>query len=350
MELLPFLKKYGYNLDDFERSGLDWNELLVIKKDHESHLSELETVGGSLTNDMIRTECVHSVKYRIKDSEHLLEKILRKRLDDASFDCDITNYYTKITDLVGVRALHLFKGDWIGIHNSILSKWETQGSPVAKYRKGDADDLIKAYESNGCATEEHKFGYRSIHYIVESRFYKRPALVEIQVRTIFEEGWSEIDHFVRYPYDQNNPVLLPYLTIFNRLAGSADEMGGYLLHLRNTVSKYEEEIEQEKQRIKVLEEHIERLTIEPSEKENLRQDLSQFKFPHAMLDERFRAILPQWSAEFEKSRKTSLVQAFADYKPHSKLLADILENPHKASRYIRQVFDTGAPPESDDSE
>lgn len=299
---------------------------------------------------MIRAENVHSVKYRIKDSEHLIEKILRKRLEDFSFSCDITNYYLQITDLVGVRALHLFKSDWLSIHQAILSKWETQGKPVAKYRKGDADDLIKAYEDHGCTTQEHKYGYRSIHYIIESRFYKRPALVEIQVRTIFEEGWSEIDHFVRYPYDQNNPVLLPYLTIFNRLAGSADEMGAYLLHLRNTVSKYEEEIEQEKQRIKSLEEHIERLTIEPSEKENLRQDIYQIKFPVGLLNERFRAILPDWTNEIETRTNPSLLQAFEGYKPHSQALAEVLENPSKASPYLRQVFDTGEVSEIGDCE
>ena len=97
---------------------------------------------------------------------------------------------------------------------------------------------------------EHKFGYRSVQCLVKTTFFKRPTILDIQVRTIFEEGWTEIDHRIRYAYDQDNPILLPYLTIFNRLAGSADEMDSYTLHLRNHVEnlkiEYQNQVEPKK--------------------------------------------------------------------------------------------------------
>ena len=59
---------------------------------------------------------------------------------------------------------------------------------------------------------------------------------EMQVRTVFEEAWSEIDHIIRYPYDVNNPILNEYLSIFNRIVGSADEMGTFIKNLKIQLS------------------------------------------------------------------------------------------------------------------
>ena len=72
-------------------------------------------------------------------------------------------------------------------------------------------------------------GYRSVHYLVSIDITKVLNIsVEIQVRTVFEEAWSEIDHIMRYPYDVDNPIITEYLGIFNRIVGSADEMGTFL--------------------------------------------------------------------------------------------------------------------------
>jgi len=51
---------------------------------------------------------------------------------------------------------------------------------------------------------------------------------EIQVRTLFEEAWSEIDHTVRYPYFSDDEILKTYSLMLNRLAGSADEISTYI--------------------------------------------------------------------------------------------------------------------------
>ena len=54
--------------------------------------------------------------------------------------------------------------------------------------------ITKVFRDNGCEINLHKAGYRSVHYLVKSRLSNRIVIAEIQVRTIFEEGWSEIDH------------------------------------------------------------------------------------------------------------------------------------------------------------
>jgi ppGpp synthetase/RelA/SpoT-type nucleotidyltranferase len=194
----------------------------------------------------------------------------RLKLYDA---LSVRNYKSIITDLIGVRALHLFKEDWIQINDFITSKWGLREKPIANIRKGDSDSFINEFKEKGCEIKEHIFGYRSVHYLVQSQPAKDMQVAEIQVRTIFEEGWSEIDHRTRYPYDMDNPILSQYLFIFNRLAGSADEMGSFVRLLKykldEIAKKSQESIEEKDNAINELREQIKKLKIEKKEKENL---------------------------------------------------------------------------------
>ncbi|QQK71647.1 hypothetical protein HG702_09055 [Pectobacterium versatile] len=182
-----------------------------------------------------------------------MAKIIRKRNEDEISEKyrSITkdNYTDVITDLIGIRVLHLFKEDWETIHNYLNSKWEFQESPIVYIREGDAPDI----NIEGSVEKTHPAGYRSVHYIISTRLLKNSIYTEIQVRTIFEEAWSEIDHRVRYPNFKNNEILNYFLLIFNRFAGSADEMGTFVLSLKNELKESIErsikisEIEKEKE-------------------------------------------------------------------------------------------------------
>jgi hypothetical protein len=88
--------------------------------------------------------------------------------------------------------------------------------------------VLKDFESADCDLREHPEGYRSVHYVLKSQPANQQHLVELQVRTIFEEGWSEIDHRIRYPNQTDNPYLRQFLIMFNGLAGSADQMGSFI--------------------------------------------------------------------------------------------------------------------------
>ena len=57
--------------------------------------------------------------------------------------------------------------------------------------------------------------------------------MEIQGRTLFEEGWSEIDHDIVYPYFQDDEMLTDFSTLLNRLAGMADEMSSYFRRIKD---------------------------------------------------------------------------------------------------------------------
>ena len=57
--------------------------------------------------------------------------------------------------------------------------------------------------------------------------------VEIQGRTLFEEGWSEVDHDIVYKEAQDDEMLKDYSGLLNRLSGLADEMSSYFRRIKN---------------------------------------------------------------------------------------------------------------------
>ena len=71
--------------------------------------------------------------------------------------------------------------------------------------------------------------YRSVHYILKYR----GMYLEVQVRTLFEEGWGEIDHHILYPYKKQNPMLTEFSELLNRLAGMGDEMASFYRRLQD---------------------------------------------------------------------------------------------------------------------
>ncbi len=138
---------------------------------------------------------------------------------------------------MGIRAIHLFKDECIAIDKQIKEHFNITEGPIANIRPGDSDYL---YRDNGIEIDTRDSGYRSIHYIVSDSSRKRETYSEIQVRTIFEEGWSEIDHQVRYPNFSDDETLKEFLGVFNRIAGAADEMGSFVRGLSQTVAKISE--------------------------------------------------------------------------------------------------------------
>jgi ppGpp synthetase/RelA/SpoT-type nucleotidyltranferase/tetrahydromethanopterin S-methyltransferase subunit F len=228
-----FLERNRISKEVWEASGLDWNSLLAIAVDYEKKQELLRNSAEAVAREIQRLSAVHSVRWRIKDAEHLLAKIVRKRADKSEkyAAIDVSNYFEVVTDLVGLRALHLFKDDCLSIHSELLGLWDPQETPIVYVRAGDSSDLLDRFEELGLQIKSHPAGYRSVHYIVANKVTRVNVLAEIQVRTIFEEGWSEIDHQIRYPNFSDDPQVLYFLTILNRLAGNADEMGTFVQSL-----------------------------------------------------------------------------------------------------------------------
>jgi len=278
---LDFLKKYNISEDEFNNTKLDWDELKKIYEDYLIFKEELEPTAIMLFNKLMKSPKVHSVRYRIKDPEHLIEKIIRKKVEDEMSNITFENYKEKITDLIGLRALHLFKEEWEYVNDFITNKWDLKQPPVANYRKGDSEQFIDIFKKKGCEPKEHKYGYRSIHYLIKTKPGKQFHYGEIQVRTIFEEAWAEIDHTIRYPYDLENPIFFQFLLILNRLSGSADEMGSFIQFLKGRLEARENEFNiqmKEKERlISDLESKIEKTNLQEAEIKELKEDIKKLR-------------------------------------------------------------------------
>lgn len=244
-ELNQFLVRNRITHEDWASADIDFTDLKKIAQAHQNNLQNLNESAEFLAKILQKHESVHSVRWRVKDADHLMEKIVRKRKAKSNkyMEIDDTNYSNVITDLVGVRVLHLFKYEWEQIHKYITSMWELVENPTAYIRKGDEGEAISSYQSNQCEVTNHPAGYRSIHYVIATQPTKDKIYSEIQVRTIFEEGWSEVDHKIRYPNFSDNELISYFLTIFNRLAGSADEMGSFVKELTYEIAEHSKQLE-----------------------------------------------------------------------------------------------------------
>lgn len=233
-----FFNEFSISEEYFKETGLDWDTLQEIYLDYSSLISYLEKEAEHIFSKLRDVPNVHSVRRRVKKPRHLIEKIIRKGEKYSEQNINLDNYKTIVTDLIGIRVLHLFKDDWQEIHKEITRLWDTKETPQVNIRRGDynLEILRENIKDLNCDIILREHGYRSVHYLVGVPLSKdQEVLVEIQVRTVFEEAWSEIDHIIRYPYDVDNPILTEYLAIFNRIVGSADEMGMFIKKLKGEV-------------------------------------------------------------------------------------------------------------------
>ena len=77
----------------------------------------LQTVLFFFENNPALKGIVHSVKSRMKDPEHLKDKIQRKLKSGKIIDEN--NLFTVVNDLIGVRVLYLYQDQFQLIHNEL---------------------------------------------------------------------------------------------------------------------------------------------------------------------------------------------------------------------------------------
>lgn len=251
MDRNAFTKKFHIGDAELEQAGISWEELERIEADYQRVEGVLKDLGKSFIDEYlydIDKAGIHSYRYRTKDAEHLLEKVVRKRRESPEKfgRLDHTNYYKFVTDLIGIRVFFLYREDWIHFHRYITTRFENDPKLYIRNRLEDFDEdpdhyylaeRPKAYKRTGDSKiydgDEIDIItdgiYRSLHYIVKYKGY----YVEIQGRTLFEEGWGEVDHNIVYKDAEDDEMLRDYSKLLNRLSGLADEMSSYFRRLKN---------------------------------------------------------------------------------------------------------------------
>ena len=166
---------------------------------------------------------VHSVKSRMKDLQHLREKIQRKSSTEAPITPE--NIFDRITDIAGVRVLHLYQAQFSQIHHAIQRNlenkdWILYEQPKAYTWDPESQDFFARQDLN---VEVKESLYTSIHYVIKPR-ENSPIACEIQVRTLFEEIWGEIDHLINYPDPTDSVACREQIGVLARLVGAGSRL------------------------------------------------------------------------------------------------------------------------------
>lgn len=179
---------------------------------------------------------VHSVRFRLKDPLHLADKLVRKCLDTKKprkiTSRTLFDLKKGITDLGAVRILHLHPKEWKNIHRYLTKKGNMPNGKLVEKIAYVKSEQINTYRGPGLfkrtEVEVSKNGYTSLHYVYETRDVNLGSMYfECQVRTIFEEGWGEIDHQMNYPYKANS-IVGGYLASLNATTHTANEIASKL--------------------------------------------------------------------------------------------------------------------------
>ncbi|MDO8289059.1 MAG: RelA/SpoT domain-containing protein [Parvibaculum sp.] len=165
---------------------------------------------------------IHSYRCRLKDKDHLSEKIIRK---SAEKKIDAKNFFKQITDLAGVRILHLFQEDFGAIDTIVRKKVSSGDWIFAERPKAYTWDPEAAafFEQFDLAVSQKSTSYTSVHYLVQPKA-KSHIYCEIQVRTLFEEIWGEVDHQINYPKPTDHIACKEQIKVLSKIVGAGSRL------------------------------------------------------------------------------------------------------------------------------
>lgn len=207
------------------------NEILNLYKNKETQFlleTLLDQVGNFFSKCPVFYQdplpAIHSVKKRLKEPSHLVDKIERKRLEGTIVTPD--NLFNTITDLAGVRVLHIYQNQFSLIHHQISQKIQTDREwvLVEPPKAYTWDPESKEYfDRLGIKTELKDSRYTSVHYVIKLN-NQNPMCCEIQVRTLFEEIWGEIDHSINYPHRTNSIACVEQIRVLSKLVSTGTRL------------------------------------------------------------------------------------------------------------------------------
>lgn len=186
-------------------------------------------VAASIEGHPVLHSLVHSVKYRAKDPNHLRDKLRRKAMEAnqarRTFNITPENILTEITDLAGVRLLHLHTDQIQRIDDALKDLFQDQQyilheGPEARTWDDEYRALFRGY---GIAAIESASLYTSVHYVVLQNTRNRFAC-EVQVRTLMEEVWGEVSHTINYPHPTDDFACMEQIKVLARATSSCTRL------------------------------------------------------------------------------------------------------------------------------
>ena len=152
---------------------------------------------------------IHSVRARIKDRDHFQDKLLRRLRnpeDGKAFGITPENLHTEITDLAGIRILHLHTAQAKEVDTHLRALLIKCGYNILEGPEARTWDIEyeSIFKEMGFATKQSKTLYTSVHYVIADEIPNLVRTCELQVRTLAEEIWGEVSHKFTYPHQINS--------------------------------------------------------------------------------------------------------------------------------------------------
>ncbi|MEJ8757686.1 RelA/SpoT domain-containing protein [Pontibacter sp. H259] len=263
------LSELNLSEQDLRAQNIAAEELLAVYNDYVPRQPELNEIGELISKTLQKSGSVHTTKYRLKDPLHLLQKIIRKKKEYPNRNIDHLNYLDYINDLIGVRALHIYKNDWVQTGQFIFANWNLKRRAHAYTREEDGKDELKVLALNECKVITHPAGYSAVHFVIKTKPGKQRYYAEIQLRTLYEEAWSEIDHYLRYPNHEHSTLLDDLLQLLNKLTITTEQIASDTWDLARALHKPNTEQHTKAETIAKLRAHISKLHIAEAEKQKL---------------------------------------------------------------------------------
>lgn len=202
------------------------DEYIENQKLYDEFTKKMENLTRDLLHETLFT--TYSITSRLKSTESLEEKIGK------------TEKYTKlgdITDISGIRIICFFSDDIDAIAKIIEDNFTVDPEKSIDKRK---------------ILDPERFGYLSLHYVVslpEERTnlleYKRfkGLFCEIQIRSILQHAWAEIEH--DFGYKSSTGIPKEIRRTFSLQAGLLELADQQFVKIKKDIEEYTTKIETE---------------------------------------------------------------------------------------------------------
>ena len=178
-----------------KRFRLDIPNKLRIKEIYESYFDTFNEILLNIEQKLkkaIQIQSLPTFKSRIKSFPSYYKKILRQKPDESSE----AKRLVTLTDMIGIRVICAFIEDLSVVQKILLENFD-----------------VREVEKKGANQSFREFGYESVHILISIPEdcmpvkYKKDLpddmVCEIQIRTILQDAWAEVEHELIYKSDFN---------------------------------------------------------------------------------------------------------------------------------------------------
>ena len=213
---------------------------LEIQRLYESYAPVFNEVLANIEAKLkasIKIASIPTFKTRIKSFTSYYKKILRQKPKEAAESKSLVT----LTDMIGIRVICAFLEDLDIVEQQLVTYFN-----------------VKEIERKGAQQSFREFGYESVHVLIAIPEDCKPkkeldpplpdeVVCEIQIRTILQDAWAEVEHELIYksefnPFDKplrrklasiNSSLTLAY-TIFQEIRDYQNRLQSELGTRRNT--------------------------------------------------------------------------------------------------------------------